>query len=237
MKSLLYAKEYFINDSISILIPDVGSVFDNEDLYFDVISMIIATPYEMMAQLNEVGIDFTQINDYELFCLLFKKLQEMDTSLVFGDLLLSDFYIAEKEPNHNVVLYNPKTDVVIDRVAHDQICKFLRRMLRVPRVEKRPANAEAKRYMLERAKAALERKRRRKSYKSQLEEYIVALVNSKEFPYDYKSVRDISIYQFYSSLHQISHRIKFDNTMIGYYSGTIKFEDLSESDRSWISTI
>lgn len=67
-----------------------------------------------------------------------------------------------------------------------------------------------------------------------LEDYIVALVNTEQFPYNYKTVRDISIIQFYASLNQISHKIKFDNTMVGYYAGTVKLDDISESDRSWI---
>ena len=233
MSGLLYANEYKINDSISMRIPTVGEIIDDEDAYFDTVCLIVATPYDMMAQLDDIGIDFTKINDFELFCLLFKQLQETDTSIIFGDLDLTAFKPAVSEINGTVVLWDDIHDIVIDRGIHNQIATFLRKLLYMKRNEKRPANEEARRYLIDRAKAKLKR-RKKKSGDSQLEKSVIALVNTEQFPYDYTTVRDITIYQFYSSLQQITHKIKFDNTMIGYYAGTVKLDDLDPQDRNWI---
>ena len=136
------------------------------------------------------------------------------------------------QQNGNIVLVDNASGAVNDRAIHDEIARFLRMKLHIEKNEKRPANEEARKYMNERARKKQSRMKKKKE--SGLEDFIVALVNNADFPYNYETVRNISIYQFYSSLHQISHKIKFSNTMIGYYAGTVKFEDLNPKDRSWI---
>lgn len=236
MAGMLYAREHKINDFISIKIPLVGDVLDNEDLYFEIVCAIIGTPYDMMVQLDDIGIDFTKINDFELFCLTFSRLQDLDTSLVFGDLDLKGFHPAVNKQNGNVVLWNKSSGATIDLAIHREIAEFVRRMLHMERKVKRPGNEEARAYMIERARVKQKRMRRKHVAKSQIEDFIIALVNTSEFSYNFETVRDLTIYQFYASLHQISHKIRYDNSMVGYYAGTIKFEDLPERDRSWIQT-
>jgi len=235
MAGLLYARDIRVNDAISIHVPLVGEILDAEDQYFEIISTVIATPYDMMVQLDDAGIDFTKITAFELFCLVFSNIQSVDTSLVFGDLDLSVMQPALSPDTKELVLVDTERNIAIDRAVHEQICQIIRKLLYIPKVEKKPANDEAKRYMLQRARKRLERrKRQEQDNKSQIEDIIIALVNTEQFSYNYETVRDLTVYQFYSSLQQISHKIKFDNTMSGYYAGNVKFEDLKPEDRTWL---
>lgn len=236
MPKLLYADKYDINDKIHIMIPTVGDVLDNEDKYFEVIYTIVATPYDLMVQLDDNGIDFSKITSFDLFCLLFGQLREMDTSLVFGDLDLKNFKVAMNNQNGNYVLRDEENDITIDRAIHGQICACLRKLLNIPKTEKTPGNEEARIYMLQKARKKMKRKKKQKQPDSQIEDLIVALVNTAEFPYDYESVRGLSIYQFYASLKQIVHKVRFDKTMIGVYAGTVSFDKLGNDERSWILT-
>lgn len=236
MSGTLYAKSLPVSDSISIIVPSVGEILDNEDQYYEAVSTIIATPYDMMVQLDDAGIDFTKINDYELFCLLFSRLKELDTHLLFGELDIGNVQTAIDERDGKLLLVDPETDLRIDRVVHNQICNQLRRMLHITRDVKTPGNDEAKRYMIERARRKQKRLSKKKP-ESQIENYVIALVNTEQFPYNYESVRNISILQFYASLNQIVHKIKYDNTMVGFYAGTIKLEDIKMDDRTWIQNI
>lgn len=231
--SKLYLKKIEISDAISIVVPTVGQIIDNEDDYYQIACMIVATPYDMMVQLDDAHIDFTKIDDFELFVLLFENLKGLDTSLMFGDLELSGLKAAKFEGTGELVLRDQEKGITIDRVVHAKLCDSIRKMLHMEKNSKKPGNEETRKYLIDR-----ERKRQKRAKKgrkdSQLENYIVALVNTEQFPYNYETVRNISIYQFYASLNQIAHRIKYDNTMIGYYAGTIKFEDLAPADRTWI---
>lgn len=233
MSGTLYAKSLPVSDSISIVVPSVGEILDNEDQYYEAVSTIIATPYDMMVQLDDAGIDFTKINDYELFCLLFPRLKELDTHLLFGELDIRNVQTAVDERDGKLLLVDPETDLRIDRVVHNQICNQLRKMLHITKDVKSPGNDEAKRYMIERARRKQKRLSKKKP-ESQIENCVIALVNTEQFPYNYESVRNISILQFYASLNQIVHKIKYDNTMVGFYAGTIKLEDIKMDDRTWI---
>ena len=75
---LLYRDSYEINDSIRIVVPSVGQVLDNEDTYYNIVSAITAMPIDFMVQLDDLGIDFTTINAWQLFVLLFENLKQMD---------------------------------------------------------------------------------------------------------------------------------------------------------------
>ena len=215
-------------------IPTVEEVIENEDDYFGNIALIVATPYDMIVQLDDAKIDFSTINDWDLFCLLFKELQKRDLSLIFDNLDLKEFKTAINKLNGNMIFINTKTGAIIDRAIHDQICRFLRKLLGLKRNDKTPANEEAKQFMIARARRKA-RRQSRKSIESQLEKYIVSLVNTSEFPYTYESVLGLTIYQLYASLHQIIKKVQFDKLMIGCYAGTINMKELDQKELSWIS--
>lgn len=233
MASKLYRKKIEISNAISLLVPTVGQVIDDEENYYQAICMIIATPYDMMVQLDDAHIDFTKIDDFELFILLFEAIRSMDTSLIFGDLDLSGIKVAESEGTGEIVLTDEERGIVFDRVVYSKICDGIRDMLRMEKSSKKPANEETRKYLIDRERRR-QKRAKNKPKSSHLDDYIIALVNTEQFPYNYETVRNISIYQFYVSLNQIAHKIKFDNTMTGYYAGTIKLDDLAPADRTWI---
>ena len=67
--NLLYKKEYSVNDYIHVVIPTVGQVVDNEDLYYTMVTAFTAMPIDLMVQLDDLGIDFEDLTDYDLFLL------------------------------------------------------------------------------------------------------------------------------------------------------------------------
>lgn len=237
MKSTLYTRKIRITDSIIVRVPSVGEILEDEDRFNESVFSIIATPYEMMVHLDDAGIDFTKISEFELFCLRFDAIKNRDMSLIFEELDLSRFVPAVNPENGEIILADPETNIVIDRCVHRMICDCLRKVLNMPKDDKRPGNEEARKYMLDRARAKLKRRMRQKDkQQSQIENYVIALVNTEQFPYNYETVLDLTIYQFYASLKQIIHKVQFDNTMIGCYAGTVKMSDLKPKERSWIQT-
>ena len=234
MSSLLYARSCPINDKISIHVPTVGEVLEDEDSYNSVLASVIATPISFMVQLDDAGIDFTSITDFELFLLLFPSLQKMDTHLVFGDLDLSKFVTAINQQNGLVVLIDREDDIVIDREIHRKICRILREVNHLEKDNRRPGNEEAKKYMLERARIKQQRASLKKK-KSQLEELIIAMVNTEQYKYDYAGTLELTIYQFNASVRQVIKKVNYDNLMIGCYTGSLKAKELNQKDLNWLS--
>lgn len=234
-RGLLYANSYPINDKISINIPTLGQILEDEDAYYGVIADIIATPYDYMVQLDDAGIDFEQITQFDLFVMLFERLAKNDTRLIFGDLDLSKFQIAINEQNGNIVLRDEENNITIDRAIHSQICAALRKINHLEHKDKKPGNAEAKKYMIERARIK-QRRAARRERESQLEQLIVALVNTEQFKYGYENVLNLTIYQFNESVDQIVKKINYDNLMIGCYSGTVNAKEISQDQFNWLTT-
>lgn len=232
--NLLYKKQYEINDSIKIVIPSVGEIIDNEDNYYSIITILTAMPIDLQVPLDDAGIDYTEINEYDLFLLMSAGLKAQDTSLVFGDLDLTKFEISVNQQNGKIVLYDAENDIVIDRATHARIAGVLRKIHHLEKNRRKPANKEAKEYMLERAREKMRRNRNRKQ-ESQLEPLIIAMVNAEQYKYDFEGTRELSIYQFNESVRQIIKKVDYDNRMYGIYAGTINAKELSQDDLNWLT--
>jgi len=232
--NLLYQRQYKINDDVQVVIPTVGEIIDDEDAYYGLVSLLTAMPIDMMVPLSDAGVDFTKINDYELFLMLFSGIKTQDTHLVFGDLDLSKFELATNSNNDTVVLWNQETNVVIDRAIHGQIANTLRKIHHLEKNLRKPGNDEAKEYMIQRARDKQRRNRNRKT-ESQLESLIVAMVNSEQYKYDFEGTRELSIYQFNESVRQIINKVDYQNRMIGVYTGNIDSKHLSQDDLNWLT--
>ena len=233
--NLLYKHEYAINDKIKILIPTIGEIIDKEDEYYSLVSLLTAMPIDLMAQLDDIGIDFTQINEYELFLILFEGIKSQDASLIFGDLDLSKFERAINEQNETIVYVDRENDIVIDRAIHGRIAAVLRKIHHLERNYRKPANDEVKKYLLERERVKLKR-RKNKNTQSQLEPLIIAMVNAAEYKYDFEGTRNLTIYQFNESVRQVIHKVDYNNRMIGVYTGNINAKELSQDDLNWLNT-
>ena len=233
-ESLLYKREIKVNDSISIIIPTVGEILEDEDAYFNLVYTLTAMPIDLMVQLDEIGVDFTSINEYELFLLMFSGIQEHDTRLVFGELNLRSFKPCVNSQNGMIVLRDEASGTVIDRAIHGRIAALLRRIHGLEKNLRKPANEAAKAFMLERARAKQRRRRGRKE-ESQLERLIVSLVNTEQYKYNFESTLGLSIFQFNECVRQVIKKIDYDNRMIGVYAGTISAKDLSQDDLNWLS--
>ena len=155
--NLLYQREYRINDKISVVIPTVGEILENEDEYYNIVSMITSMPIDFQVQLDDIGIDYTKIDAWGMFLLFFNVIRSSDTKLVFGDLDLDKLQIMENKENGEIVLADYDSDIVIDRVIHDRIATILRKIHHLTKNNRRPGNDEAKRYMLERERIKLKR--------------------------------------------------------------------------------
>lgn len=230
---MLYESTYPINDSINIVIPTVGEILRDEDAYYNIVSAITAMPIDFMVQLDDIGIDFTEINAFDLFLLLSEELKMNDTSLIFGNLDFSKFQVGVNPQNEQLVLYDSKNDIMIDRAVHSYIASVLRKINHLEKNIKKPANKEAKKYMIRRAREKLRRKKNMKE-DSQLESLIIAMVNTEQFKYDFEGTKELSIYQFNESVRQIIKKVDYDNKMYGIYTGTINPKDLSQDELNWL---
>lgn len=232
-RNLLYKNSFPVNDKIEIVIPSVGEILEQEDSYYQNVSAFTAMPIDMMVQLADANIDFSKINEFDLFLMLFPSLQELDLSLILKDINLKDFVIAKNEQNGLWVVRDFKKGITIDSLIHAHIAAVLRKIHHLEKNKRRPGNEEAKEYMIERERKKLARKKNRQQ-DSELESLIIAMVNTEQYKYDFETTKELSIYQFNESVRQIIKKVDYTNRMYGIYSGTISVKDLSRDDLNWL---
>lgn len=233
-KSLLKLSSVNVLPNLSMRIPTVGEILEDEQHYYSLISSLTATPFQYMVQLDDMGIDFTQITDYQLFMMLFPAFAKENMGILFGDIDLSDICAYQNPKNDMPILYSQKNDIIIDEFVYTQIADTIRKINGLKKETRKSGNDEAKefRLKLERKK---QRRNSRKPYEPYLEKLVVALVNRPEFKYNFAETEHLTIYQFNQSFEQIKTNITFENTMIGVYAGTIDTSRIK--DRSCLSWI
>ncbi len=231
-RSLIKCSSVDILPGLCLRIPTVGEILEDEQHYYHLVSCLTATPYQCMVQLEDHGIDFTQISDFELFRMLFPAAAREDIRILFGEIDLSDIAQRHNPENGAPSLYSPKNSLTIDELAYGRLAGLLREINGLKRENRRPGNEEARKFLI-----SLERKRQRRStnkpYEPYLEKLVVALVNRPEFKYNYEQAQRLTICQFHKSLEQIQVSINYENTMAGIYSGNIDVSRIG--DRSCLS--
>ncbi|MBO5054846.1 MAG: hypothetical protein J6C64_00620 [Lachnospiraceae bacterium] len=233
-KSWLNLSSVNIVPGLSVKIPTVREILTDEYTYYSIVSSLTATPFQYMVQLDNMGIDYTKITDYELFMMLFPLYAKSDLSILFGDLDTSDFNIYCEPESNNQVIYSPNNNIIIDELIYHDLADTIRKINLIEKVKSKPGNESARKYLIEKERRK-QKRNAKKSPEPYLEKLVTALVNTSEFPYDYDSCMDLSIYRFNQSFKQIQHKIAFDNIMTGVYAGTIDTSRMSNKDAlSWI---
>lgn len=232
-RNLLYKSSIPINDYISVHVPTVGDILKDEDAYNDLVSKFTAMPIDYMVSLDDNGIDFSTIDDYTLFLMMFPGISTRDTHLLFGDLDLSKFSYAISEQNGQPLLIDVENDIRIDRAIHGLIADTLRKIHHIEKDIRKPGNEEARKFLIERARRKMMRNRNRVQ-ESQLESLIIAMVNTEQYKYGFEGTLELSIYQFMESVRQIIKKVDYDNRMIGIYAGTVNAKELSADDLNWL---
>ena len=235
-KSLLLQTQVDLAPGIAIRIPTVGEILQNERLYYQTTYSLTATPFQNMVQLDDLGIDFTTISEWQLFIQTFLAYAHSGDLLdyVFADLQTQGFGIYQDPQTAALYLSNPDTGVQIHESTYLQIVELIRKINLYEHITARPANETARQYLIEKERKRLKRLAK-KPPEPYLEQMVIALVNTAEFPYDYESCMHLSIYAFNQSFKQIQHKINYDNTMIGIYAGTLNARDMKDkSALSWI---
>jgi len=224
--NLLKVRNYKVNDKISVHVPTVDEIFDfGDQKYYSIVQTLVATPFDLMVELDDIGIDYETITDYQLF---------IDTSILFGDLNLKGFQEAVNPQNGEKVLWSKDNDIVIDQMIALEICNAIRKIHFWEAPIGRAGNAEAKRYLIERNRKKKKRLAK-KPYKSFLESMIISLVNTEEFPYNYETVMELSVYKLNASWRQIQKKKHWEQTMNGVYFGTVDTTKINLEKINWLS--
>ena len=233
---LYIGDDYVINDKIRVLQPTIRQIAEfGEKEFFSVVHTVTAISSDMKSQLFDVGIDWMEIGDFDLFCMLSQTLTPDRTKLLFGDL---DF-TKLKPYNHphiegEIILADKETGVFIDKLIYVRIVSYLRKAFNItPKVEK-AANKITKQILIEEDRKKIELNKN-KPFKSFLLPLISAVKVRQGYTKDY--VLNMGYFEFMDDVARLQIIHNADHLLSGVYAGTMDMKKLNKAELNWMKEL
>jgi len=235
--ALLLAKKWWINDDICMRVPSIGDILDfGESKYFSTIYTMYATPYELMGQLDAMGIDYEKVEEFDLFCFSFLGMTEEKCRIVFENINTKDYELApDPDDKKQHLLLDKKTGHMIRKKDAEAISAFLRKLQCTEKCNKKAGNSAMKKYLLDKARRKLKSAKHDKA-QNVIEDMLICLMNTSEFAA--KSIQEafaMNIYFFNKSMRQINKKIDYDHICAGIYAGTIDSKKINMKKIHWMN--
>ena len=128
--ALYFGDDYVINEYITITQPTIDQIVRyGEASYFSMVHTLTAIPSDMKSIIwDQMQLDWTKIEDFELFMILSQTLTPDKTGILFGDLDFSKLRPFNNNQNDEVVLANKETGLIIDKLIYTRIANYLRKL-------------------------------------------------------------------------------------------------------------
>lgn len=232
---LYFGDDYIINDKIKIKQVKIGDIVDfGEAKYFSVVHTLTAIPSDLKSKLWDMGLDWMEIEDFELFMMLAPTLSKENTELLFGDLDFTKLKPYRNKENGDIVLADLESGVKIDKLIYLRIVNYLRKVHNItPKIE-RAANKTTKQILIDEDRMKI-RLNQEKPFKS----YLLPLISSVKVRMGYTKdyVRNEGFVEFFDDLARLQIINNADHLLAGCYSGMIDTKKINKADLNWLKEI
>lgn len=233
--SLYFGEPYVVNKYITITIPTIGELVRyGERQYYSMLQTITAIPSEMKSQLWDMGLDWTQITDFQLFMMLAPTLSKEKTCILFGEFDFQAMRPYENCQNDTVVLRNPDTGAVIDELAYGKISSYLCSAHNLTKKIEKAANEFTKKFMIDEDRQRL-KYQQSQEYKSFLRPLVSAVKCRMGYTLDY--VKNMGLFEFMDDVSRLSIIVQSDALLQGSYSGMVDTSKIPKKNFDWTRPI
>lgn len=230
--SLYFGDPYVINEHLTIFQPTIGDIVQfGERNYFSMVHTLCAIPSDMKSQLDDIGIDYEQISDFELFMMLVPTLKLDQTSILFGDVDFSMLRPYRNPQNDEIVLADRNTGLIIDTLIYERIVNYLRKVHNLKKKVEYAANKYTKKILIEEDRNNI-LMNKNKPYQS----FLVPLVSSVKVRMGYTKdyVRKMGIVEFFDDIGRLQIINNADALLRGMYGGMIDTKKINKNDLNWM---
>lgn len=262
--------DIYITKNIIVTQPSLKEIKNfGEQKYFSAVHTLTSVGADLKWQLwDMLGIDYTQIEDYDLFIKLISQLvsskkkmyyeltsnpekykdelanyseedlEEMlinPLELVIKGIDFADFIPCKSNKNDQIILYNPESDITIDRLIYNQIVDAVRKIHGFKRNNQMPANERTKMDLIEDARdeAMLSAT---KPYKSILKP-LVSSLSVKTGQCGDERIMNMKISMFFDNIKRATKIQDSQLLLQGAYSGFASLKGIDKSRLDWTGDI
>lgn len=229
--------DYPLNSQISIRNPTLDEICKyGEQKYFGLVKTICSTPADRKVDIwDSLHIFWDKMDEYELFLSVFRTLQNVDMSILFGDMDFTAFKPAINSGMNEFVLKN-EDGVVIDRATHKFLTDYLRRLHQLPKNTDVGYDDYTKEIMIEDDRDEM-RLAQRRPFDSLLVPLISSLTNCPEFKYRWDDVWTLPIGVFMDSVNRVQKHKNFNFMMHGIYNGCVDIKNINKKELQWMGEL
>lgn len=228
---LYFGDDYVINEHITIHQPVVGEIISCEKEYFSAVYTLTAIPSDIKSQLWDLGLDWNEMEPFELFRMLAPTLPKERTQILFGDLDFSKMKQYMNNQNGNIVLADKETGIIIDEMIYTRIVKYLRKLHHItPKVEKTKSKT-VKKWLIEE-----DRNRIKNSQNKPFKSYLLPIISSVKVRQGYTKdyIRNMGFYELMDEVERLNIISNSDALLHGMYSGMIDTKHIDKKELNWM---
>ena len=243
---IIRGKPIVLNDFITIYQHSIGEILDfGEQQFFTTFHTMCSAPWDIPSMLDDMGIFFMDITDWENFIMMRSIYQKKSTSILLGDLDISSFEpvprlkedITDETPENEMyeIILQDKDGHIIDESLYRILIAYISEIINFQHKNKKPGNKTTAKILIEDDKR--ERKRiaeKDKPYESFIYDSVISLVNTEELSYTYETIFDLTLYQFTKSLIQIQGKKSAIALLQGSMSGFCDTSNIPKEDMQWM---
>ena len=220
--------------------PTIGEIANyNEAEYFSMAQTLCATPSSMKVALDDMHLDYMQVDDFQLFHMLCQSLTPDKTRPLLGDLDLTKFKPYAGEVEGEVVLKNGEYDengkpIQINLIIYQILTTYIRKMHNFKKQVDKAGNAITRKILIEEDRKAAQRNKD-KPYKSFLVPLISSLQGRQGYTKDY--ICNMGLYEFMNQIARTQIIVQADAALGGMYSGFVDTKKMDKTVLDWTRDI
>lgn len=229
---LYFGDPYVINENVSVLQPTIGDIAKyGERNYFSLIHTITAISSDLKSQLWDMGLDWEEVEDFQLFMMLAPTLNVESTRIILGDIDLSKLRPYKNNQNGQIVLADKDTGLIIDMLIYERIVNYLRKVHGLKKKVEHAGNKYTKKILIEEDRMRIEANKN-KPYKSFLTPLVSSVKCRMGYTKDY--VRNMQVFEFFDDVQRLNVINNADALLRGMYSGMIDTKKIQKSELNWM---
>ena len=232
---LYFGDDYVINDNIKIHQPTIGELIPCERNYFSTIYTLCAIPSDMKSQLWDIGLDWNEVEDWQLFTMLAPTLSQDKTAILFGDLDFSNMKLyPHPRIEDEVVLADKQAGIIIDKMIYTRIVNYLRKLHGLtPKVEKTKSKT-VKKWLVEE-----DRNKIKNSQNKQFKSYLFPLISAVKVKQGYtrEYIRNMGLKELFDDVARLQIINNADHLLSAAYAGTIDMKKIDKKELNWMKEL
>jgi hypothetical protein len=230
---LYFGDDYVVNDKITLMQPTIGQIVDyGEAQYFSMIHTLTAIPSDVKSMLwDQMQLDWTQIEDFELFTMFSQTMTPDKTGIIFGDLDFSKMKLYRHPQNDEIVLADKEAGIMIDKLIYMRMMTFLRKLHNITPKPERAKGKRARQAMIDEDRRNRELNKD-KPFRSYLLPLISAIKVKQGYTRDY--VKNMGLFEFFDDVSRAQVIDSASHLLNGAYCGMADLSKIDKKNFNWM---